>query len=216
MLLDQESTALMLAGLRTTLWLSVLSIGLSLILGTLIAVMRVSPFGLVSTFATGYIEFFRNIPLLIVLFFVLNGLPQAGITLSFFNTGVAGLSVYTAAYVAEVVRAGLQSISRGQIEASRSLGLTWLQTMQYVLLPYTFRIIIPPLGTLFVALVKNTSLCSAVAVPEILYQAEVIEGRTFNPNIFLIAGLLYLVLTIPLGLAVNALERRFSLARVSR
>ena len=216
MMLDSESTALMLSGLGTALWLSVLSIGLSLVLGTLIAVMRVSPFGLISAFATGYIEFFRNIPLLIILFFILNGLPQAGITLSFFATGVVGLTVYTAAYVAEVVRAGVQSISHGQIEASRSLGLTWIQTMRYILLPYTFRIIIPPMGTLFVALVKNTSLCSAVAVPEILYQAEIIEGRTFNPSIFLIAGLMYLVMTIPLSLAVNAMERWFSITRVSR
>src|SRR5207245_1731624 len=117
------------------------------------------------------------------------------------------------AYVAEVVRAGLESISRGQIEAARSLGLSWLQTMAYVLLPYTFRIVIPPLGNLFVALVKNTSLCSAVAVPEVLYQAEVIEGRTFSPDIFLIAGMLYIGLTLPLGALVNLVERRFSLVR---
>ena len=189
---------------------------LSLAFGTLIGVMRVSPLGPISLFATGYVEFFRNIPLLIVLFFVLNGLPQAGITFSFFTTGVVGLSAYTAAYVAEVVRAGLQSISAGQIEAARSLGLTWTQTMRYVLLPYAFRVIIPPLGTLLIALVKNTSLCSAVAVPEILYQAEIIEGRTFNPDIFLIAGLMYLVLTVPLSGLVNAVERRFSLARVAQ
>jgi len=188
----------------------------SLAVGTVIAALRVSPIGALSTFAAGYVEFFRNIPLLIVLFFVLNGLPHAGITFDFFTTGVVGLTAYTAAYVAEVVRSGLEAISRGQVEASRSLGLSWMQMMRYVLLPYTFRIIIPPLGTLFVALVKNTSLCSAVAVPEILYQAEVIEGRTFNPDIFLIAGLLYLVLTVPLGAAVNLVERRYSLAGVTR
>ena len=131
-------------------------------------------------------------------------------------TGVVGLTAYTAAYVAEVVRAGLESISRGQMEAARSLGLTWPQMMVYVLLPYTFRIVIPPLGTLFVALVKNTSLCSAVAVPEVLYQAEIIEGRTFSPDIFLIAGLLYLVLTVPLGILANIVERRYSLSRLGR
>ena len=97
---------------------------LSLILGTLIAVMRVSPIGLVTAFAAGYTEFFRNIPLLIVLFFTLNGLPYMGITLPFFWVGVAGLAVYHSAYVAEIVRAGLQSIGTGLVEASRSLGLT--------------------------------------------------------------------------------------------
>jgi len=211
-----EAAELLAAGLQTTLALSLLSMALSLGVGTFIAALRVSPLGLLASLATGYVEFFRNIPLLIVLFFVLNGLPQAGVTFDFFTTGVVGLTAYTAAYVAEVVRAGLESISRGLVEASRSLGLSWLQTMRSVLLPYAFRIIIPPLGTLFIALVKNTSLCSAVAVPEILYQAEIIEGRTFNPDIFLIAGLLYLVLTMPLGAAVNLVERRFSLAGLTR
>ena len=200
----------------TTLWLSALSMTLSLLLGTVIAVMRVSPFGLVSAFASGYIEFFRNIPLLIVLFFTLNGLPSMGITLPFFWVGVAGLTVYTAAYSAEIVRAGLEAISRHLIEAARSLGLSWVQTMSYVLLPFTFRTVIPPMGSLFIALVKNTSLASAVAVPELLYQAEVIEGRTFNPDIFLIAGLMYLLITLPLAGLVNLAEQRLSVSRTVR
>ncbi len=214
--MDAANLSLLLQGLWVTIQLSVLSILISLVLGTFIAVLRISPLGPVSAFAQGYVEFFRNIPLLIILFFVLNGLPQAGITLSFFWTGVAGLSAYTAAYVAEVVRAGLESIAKGQTEAARSLGLTWGQMMRLVLLPQALRLTIPPLGNLFIALVKNTSLASAVAVPELLYQAGVIEGQTFNPEVFIIAGVLYLVLTIPLGGLVNLVERRFSLARVSR
>ena len=214
--MNAANLSLLLQGLWITIQLSVLSILISLVLGTFIAVLRISPLGPVSAFAQGYVEFFRNIPLLIILFFVLNGLPQAGITLPFFWTGVAGLSAYTAAYVAEVLRAGLESIAKGQTEAARSLGLTWGQMMRLVLLPQALRLTIPPLGNLFVALVKNTSLASAVAVPELLYQAGVIEGRTFDPEVFIIAGLLYLVLTIPLGGLVNLVERRFSLARVSR
>lgn len=189
---------------------------LSLVAGTLIAVMRVSPFGLVAALASGYTEFFRNIPLLIVLFFVLNGLPYVGITLPFFWVGVAGLTVYTAAYVAEVVRSGLESISKGVLEAARSLGLTWLQAMRYVLLPFTFRTIIPPLGSLFSALIRNTALASAVAVPDLMYQAEVIEGRTFDPDIYVIAGLMYLLLTLPLGALTNLAEQRLALSRTVR
>src|SRR6266508_2959382 len=119
-------------GLLETLKLSLLSIALSLILGTAVGVMRVAPIGPVAVFAEGYITFFRNIPLLIVLFFVLNGLPSSPLALrfSFFETAVIGLSVYTAAYVAEVVRAGLQSLSRGQLEASRSVGMTWASAMR--------------------------------------------------------------------------------------
>lgn len=212
--MDHASFLLLMEGLRTTVWLTILSMSLSLVLGTLIGVMRVSPFDLVSALAEGYVQFFRNIPLLIVLFFVLNGLPQTGVRLTFFWSGVAGLTVYTAAYVAEAVRAGLESLGAGQMEAARSLGMPWLQAQRLVLLPQAFRIIVPPLGNLFIALVKNTALASAIGVGDILYQAEVIEGRTFSPTIFLYAGLIYLVITIPLGMLVNAIEKRLAPARL--
>jgi len=205
-------------GLLVTLQLSLLSIALSLVIGTVIGVMRVAPLAPVAVFAEGYITFFRNIPLLIILFFVLNGLPASPLSLrlSFFETAVVGLSVYTAAYVAEVVRAGLQSLSRGQLEAARSLGMSWIAAMRFVLLPQTFSATVPPLGSVFVALIKNTSLASAIAVPELLYQARVVEARTFNPNVLLIAGAMYLAITIPAGAAVNLLENRMSLARLRR
>jgi His/Glu/Gln/Arg/opine family amino acid ABC transporter permease subunit len=191
---------------------------LSLVLGTALGVMRVAPIAPVAVFAEGYVTFFRNIPLLIVMFFVLNGLPASAlqIRLSFFETAIAALTVYTAAYVAEPVRAGLESLSRGQMEAARSLGMSWLQAMRFVLLPQTFATIVPPLGSLFSALTRNTSLASAIAVPELLYQARVLEARTFNPNVLLVAGLMYLLLTLPLAVAVNKLEARVSLARLGR
>ena len=205
-------------GLLVTIQLSLLSIGFSLVLGTIVGVMRVAPFAPVAVFAEGYITFFRNIPLLIVLFFVLNGLPSSPLALrfSFFETAVIGLSIYTSAYVAEVVRAGLQSLSRGQLEASRSLGMTWASAMRYVLLPQTFAAIIPPLGSVFIALIKNTALASTIAVPELLYQSQLVESRTFNPNILIVTGLMYLAITIPGGLLVNLLESRFSIARTRR
>jgi His/Glu/Gln/Arg/opine family amino acid ABC transporter permease subunit len=206
------------AGLVETIKLSLISTALSLVLGTAIGVMRVAPFAPAAVFAEGYITFFRNIPLLIILYFTLNGLPTSplDIRLSFFETAVAALTVYTAAYVAEPVRAGLESLSRGQMEASRALGLSWAQAMRHVLLPQTFAMIVPPLGSVVVALIKNTSLASAIAVPELLYQARVLEARTFNPNVLLVAGLMYLALTIPMSIAVNRLEAHMSLARLHR
>ena len=206
------------AGLLETLKLSLLSILVSLVLGTVVGVMRVAPLAPVAVLAEGYITFFRNTPLLIVLFFALNGLPASplGIRLSFFDTAVAGLSVYTSAYVAEVVRAGLQALSRGQTEAARSLGLSWTGAMRFVLLPQAFAMIIPPLGSVFIALTKNTALASTIAVPDLLYQSRVIEARTFNPNVLLITGLLYLAITIPLGFLVNYLESKLSIARLGR
>jgi ABC-type amino acid transport system permease subunit len=94
--------------------------------------------------------------------------------------------------------------------------MTWMKAMQYVLLPQTFAAIVPPLGSVFIALVKNTSLASTIAVPELLYQSQLVEARTFNPNILIITGLMYLAITIPAGVLVNVVEGRMSLARVRR
>lgn len=206
--MSAENWNLLLRGLQLTLWLSLASITTSLVAGTVVGVLRVSPIAPLRVFATGYVELFRNIPLLIVLFFVFLGLPKAGIKLDPVQSAIAGLSAYTTAFVAEVVRAGIQAIHYGQVEAARALGLSYLQTMWLILLPQVFRNIIPPLGTVFIALVKNTSIASAISVAEIMLQAETIEGRTFNPYSFLFAGLLYLVLTVPLSAVVNATEGR--------
>lgn len=209
--MDAENIALLARGLRLTLWLSVASILISLVFGTLIGVLRVVPLLPLRALAEGYIEFFRNIPLLVVLFFVFNGLPYAGLRLGFAESAIAGLAAYTSAYVAEAVRAGLEAINPGQIEAGRSLGMPYLTILRFILLPQAFRMVVPPLGNVFVALTKNTSVASAIAVPELLYQAQLIESRTFAGNVFLIAGLVYLVLTIPLSGLVNAAERRLIL-----
>ncbi len=212
--MNPESWNLLLrVGLLTTVRLSVLSILISLAFGTLIGILRVSPVAALRVLAAGYVEFFRNLPLLIVLAFIFYGLPKAGVTFPTFESGVIGMSIYTAAFVAEVVRAGLQAISHGQIEAGRALGLSYLQLLKLVLLPQVFRMIVPPLGTVFIALVKNTSVASAIVVQEMMYQAEVIAGRYFFPNVFLITGVLYLVITVPLAGAVNLAEQRLRVGR---
>jgi putative glutamine transport system permease protein len=198
--MNAESWYLLLqVGLVATAGLSLAAGAISLLLGTFIGIFRVSPVAPLRVLANGYVEFFRNIPLLICLAFIFYGLPKAG---------VIGISVYTAAFVAEVVRAGLQSISHGQFEAARALGLSYVQMLWLVLLPQVFRMVIPPLGTIFIALVKNTSVASAIVVPELMYQAEVIAGRYFYPDVFLIAGALYLIITLPLALLVNVVEKR--------
>ncbi|HEX9114482.1 MAG TPA: amino acid ABC transporter permease [Anaerolineae bacterium] len=211
--MNAESWNLLGRGLIVTTELSLLAILISLALGTLIGVLRVAPVAAARVLGAGYVEFFRNIPLLICFAFIYYGLPKAGITLPTFWAGVAGLSVYSAAFVAEVVRSGLQSISAGQLEAARALGLTYLQMLRLVLLPQVFRMVIPPLGTVFIALVKNSSVASAIVVAEIMYQAEVVAGRYFYPSVFLIAGLIYLVITLPLAGAVNLAERRLRTVR---
>lgn len=212
--MNAESWDLLLrVGLLTTARLSLLSILISMALGTLVGILRVSPLAPLRVLGAGYVEFFRNIPLLICFAFIYYGLPKAGVTFPTFESGVIGLSVYTAAFVAEVVRAGLQSISAGQFEAARALGMTYLQMLRLVLMPQVFRMIVPPLGTVFIALVKNSSVASAIVIEEMMYQAEVVAGRYFYPNVFLIAGLLYLVITLPLAGLVNWAEQRLRIGR---
>ena len=212
--MNAESWDLLLrVGLLTTARLSLLSIFISMALGTLVGILRVSPLAPLRVLGAGYVEFFRNIPLLICFAFIYYGLPKAGVTFPTFESGVIGLSVYTAAFVAEVVRSGLQSISAGQFEAARALGMTYLQMLRLVLMPQVFRMIVPPLGTVFIALVKNSSVASAIVVEEMMYQAEVVAGRYFYPNVFLIAGLLYLVVTLPLAGLVNWAEQRLRIGR---
>jgi putative glutamine transport system permease protein len=206
-----ENLPLLLDGLRVTLLLALGALALALALGTLVALFRVSPIAPLRVVGAVYVEFLRNTPLLVQLFFWVFGLPFVGVVLPEFTGALLGLAFYTSAFVAEAVRAGIQAIGRGQIEAARSLGLTYLQTMRQVVLPLAFAITVPPLGNLAIALTKNTSVASAVLVAELMYQAEVVNARTFATyETFIVTGLLYLALTIPLSRLVALVEARLT------
>lgn len=214
--MDSDNWMLILHGVGTTLWITLVSSIIALIVGIIISVMRISSVALLQSIGAVYTEFFRNIPLLVVLFFIYLGLPNTGISLlrlSPIACAIWGLGLYTSAYVAEVIRAGFGTVSRGNIEAARSLGLNFLQSIRYVQLPQALRSAIPPLGTLLIALLKNTSLASTITVADLLFQADVVGSRTFNPNILLIAGAIYIALTLPIAGAVNVIERRWAIKR---
>ena len=215
-----EFPDLFFGGLWVTIQLSVLGLVGALVLGTAVALARVSPIRPLRWVGAAYVEFFRNTPLVVQLFFLFLGLPLLGLRFAqdtfdnIFRAAFVGMALYHGAYVAEVVRGGLLGVDRGQIEAARSLGLSYLQTLREVQLPQTFRAVIPPLGNIAIALVKNTSLASTIGVTELLFGAEIVESRTFRAEeAFLTATLLYLALTIPLGLVVNGLERRLLVVR---
>jgi His/Glu/Gln/Arg/opine family amino acid ABC transporter permease subunit len=215
-----EFPDLFFGGFWLTIQISVLGLVGALVVGTLIALMRVSPIAPLRWIGASYVEFFRNTPLVVQLFFLFFGLPFLGLRFSpdlfenIFRAAFVGMALYHGAYVAEVVRGGLLAVDRGQIEAARSLGLSYAQMLREVQLPQTFRAVIPPLGNVAIALVKNTSLASAIGVTELLGAAETVESRTFRAEeAFVAATLLYLVLTIPLGGVVNLLERRLLVVR---
>jgi putative glutamine transport system permease protein len=200
-----------LSGLAVTLQVSALTLVLSIVLGGVLGVMRVAPLAPLRNVSAGYVEFFRNVPPLIHLFFIFFALPRAGVVLSPFISGVVGLTVYHAAFVAEILRAGINAVGRQQLEGARALGLSYIRAMRYVILPQAGALVLPPLGNLFVSLIKTSSLVAAISTPDLMFQAEILNEQTYRTfEVFTFAGLIYLVLTYTLGTVLHHLERRLA------
>ena len=202
-------------GFRTTLALAVLSAVLALVLGTLLAAMRVSPVPTLRAAGTAYVEILRNTPLTVVFFFVVFVLPQVDVRLGFFVFAVIALSAYHAAFFCEAVRSGINAVATGQAEAARSIGLGFTQSLRLVILPQAFRTVIPPLINVVIALIKNSSIAAAFGTPEL----TAVGGRLANANAGAVIPLLlgiaacYLVLTLPSGWLAGVAERRVAIAR---
>ena len=211
--LDQRG--LILEGFFTTVRLAALSGAISLVLGTLLAVMRVGPIPPLRLAGGVYVTMLRNTPLTLVFVFSTFGLPRLDIRFSFFTFAVIALTAYTSAFVCEAVRAGINSVAPGEIEAARSIGLGFGQSLRSVVLPQAFRAVIPPLSNVFSALVKNTSIAVAFSVAEatsILRRLQNDDASaTFALLLTTAAG--YLVLTLALTLALGRLERRVAVLR---
>lgn len=215
-----EYPDMFLGGLWLTIQIASLGIVGALILGFVVALFRISPVPPLRWSAIAYVEFFRNTPLLVQLFFLFFGLPLLGIRLFqdtfvlIFWLSIIGMSLYHGAYTAEVIRGGLLGVDKGQIEAARSLGLSHGQMLRFVQVPQAVRSVIPPLGNIGIALVKNTSLAATIGVFEVIQTAQVVESRTFRAaEAYTAAAMLYLLLTLPLAAVVNNLERRLLVAR---
>jgi len=181
----------------------------------LIASLRAAPSAPLRALGAAYVEFIRNIPLLVQIFFLYFGLPSIGIKLPAFACGVIGLGVYTGAFIAEAIRSGIISIPKGQFEAASASGMSYAMAMRLVILPQAFRAVIPPLGNQTLNLIKNSSLVSTIAVTDIVHAADSIGAQTFAySTAYLGASILYLVLTLPSAFGINALERRFAIKSV--
>jgi His/Glu/Gln/Arg/opine family amino acid ABC transporter permease subunit len=184
--------------------------------GTLVAALRVAPNRLLRRLGGVYVETFRNIPLLVLLFISFAGLRRGGVPVSPWVAGTASLGIYTSAYIAEVLRSGVFSVSRGQVDAALSLGFTYPQTLRRIILPQAFRTVISPLGSLVIAMIKNSAIIgvSLLALPDLLKSARVIQSRTFETHeAFFWAAVGYLLLTGAATLAVRVLERRYAIRR---
>lgn len=194
-----------------------LALGLlfAFILGLIISLMRISRVRVLRWLAAIYIDFFRGLPLLLLLTFIYYGLglvgSQTGIRLLILPpipAAILALSLCYAAYSAEIFRAGIESIHRGQMEAARSLGMTYGQAMRFVILPQAIKIVVPPLTNELIAMIKDTALASVITTPEILFRAREIMGVRANPTPLTAAAIIYLVFTIPLIRVAARLEKK--------
>jgi glutamate transport system permease protein len=196
-------------GFTTTVMLTLLAAVGALVLGTLIAAMRVSPVPPLRWAGTLYVNLVRNTPLTVVFFLVVFGLPEVDVIVSFFKFAVIALSLYTAAFVAEAVRSGINSVAAGQAEASRAVGMTFGQTLRLVVLPQAFANIVPPLASIFIALLKNTSIAYAFGV----FEGTQAMNRLITENgadviaIVATAAFTYLALALLSSAAFSVLER---------
>ena len=203
-----------LQGMVLTVLLTVLSFSAALVIGTVVAAFRVSPVPPLRGAGAVWVEALRNTPLTVLMVLFFFGFTKVGVRYSGFTSAVIVLSAYTSAFVAETVRSGINAVARGQAEAARSLGLTFPQTLGLVVLPQAFRTVVPTLGSLFIALTKNSSIASVISVVEITEVADRLNNQTARPvPVFLGAAVAYLVLTVPSGFVVGALERWAAIKR---
>ena len=205
---------------RSGFWVTVrivaISFVIAMIVGTFVAALRIAPSKWLQRLGGIYVEVFRNIPLLVLLFISYAGLRRANVDINAWTAGTASLGLYTAAYVAEALRSGVFSVGKGQIEASLSLGFTYAATLRRIVLPQAVRTVISPLGSLTIAMIKNSAIVgvSLLALPDLLKQARIVASRTFETNeAFFWAAVGYLILTGFATLVVRALERRFAIRR---
>jgi len=203
-------------GFLVTLGLVAVAFAIAVVVGTLIAALRVQPIRALRWIGTVYVEFFRNIPLLVLLFIAFAGLRRAGVNIGPFAAGTGSLGLYTAAYVAEAIRSGVFAVGQGQIEASLSMGFTYPQTLRKIVLPQAIRTVIPPLGNLTIAMIKNSAIIGVALglAQDLLKEARIINSNTFQTNeVFFWAAVGYLIMTVSATLTVRRLEQRLVIRR---
>jgi aspartate/glutamate/glutamine transport system permease protein len=203
-------------GLWVTFRLVAISFVIAMTVGTLIAALRVAPSVWLNRLGGVYVEFFRNIPLLVLLIISFAGLRRAGVPISPWVAGTASLGLYTAAYIAEALRSGVFAVGRGQIDAALSLGLTYPRVLRRIVLPQAFRTVIPAISSLVIAMIKNSAIIgvSLLALPDLLAQARVVNAETFQTTeTFFWAAAGYLLLTVSATLVFRYLESRYRIRR---
>ncbi|AGE22547.1 MULTISPECIES: amino acid ABC transporter permease [Geobacillus] len=200
----------LLQGFLVTLEVAFISIVLSFIFGIVIGVIRYTKIPVLSQLLAVLVETIRNLPLLLIIFFTYFALPEVGLKLDKLYAAISALVIFESAMLSEIVRSGLQSIDKGQIEAARSSGLTYGQTLWYIILPQALRRMVPPIVSQFISLLKDTSLAIVISLPELMNHAQIINGRNVNfvIPIFILVAFMYFIVNYSLSLVSRRLEYR--------
>jgi polar amino acid transport system permease protein len=208
-----RSFPLLLLGAGVTVQITALSVGFGLLIGMFVSLARLSKIAPLKLLARIYVDFIRGTPLLVQIFLIYFALPiVTGQRIDPFVAAITACSINSGAYVAEIFRAGIQSIDKGQMEAGRSLGMTWAQTMRFIIMPQAFKRIIPPLGNEFIAMLKDSSLVSVIGFEELTRRGQLIIARTYGSfEIWLTVAFIYLVMTFTISRLVDFLERRYKI-----
>lgn len=201
---------LLLMGALVTVKITAISVGLGIVIGLFVGIARIAHSRILRVLAAIYVDFLRGTPLLVQIFLIYFALPiVTGHHMDPFVAAIASCSINSGAYVAEIFRAGIQSIDAGQMEAGRSLGMTWGQTMRYIIVPQAFKRVIPPLGNEFIALLKDSSLVSVIGFEELTRRGQLVIARTYGSlEIWTCVAILYLIMTVTISRFVAYLERR--------
>lgn len=208
-----RSFPLLLEGAFITVEITTISVGLGGLMGLIVCLMRIAGPAVLRIFARMYVDFLRGTPLLVQIFMIYFALPHLlGQRIDPFIAAIAACSLNSAAYIAEIFRSGIESIDKGQMEAGRSLGLSWAQTMRLIILPQAFKRIVPLLGNEFIAMLKDSSLVSVIGFEELTRRGQLIISRTYASfEIWLVVALLYLFLTFLISRLVAYMERRLAI-----
>ena len=208
-----DNIPILLQGAVITIQIKVMAVGCGFFIGMIAALANLSRFKIVRLLVKCYVELFRGTPLLVQIFMIYFALPMViGQSINPYVAAVTACSINSGAYVSEIFRAGIQSIDKGQMEAGRSLGLTWAQTMRYIVMPQAFKAIIPPLGNEFIAMMKDTSLVSVIGFEELTRRGQLIIARTYGSfEIWTAVAIIYLIMTLSISQLVAFLERRYNI-----
>jgi His/Glu/Gln/Arg/opine family amino acid ABC transporter permease subunit len=199
----------LLLGVEMTIIVTIGGFMLAVVLGLVGAVMRTTRFAMLRAVGTVYVDVFRAIPVLTQLFIIYFGLAELGIRLAPVPAAIIGFGINGGAYLTEVFRAGIEAVHRGQTEAALSIGMTRMQALRIIILPQAMRVILPPLGNFAIGLLKDTSVASSVAAPELTFRARMLVDQTYlSTQIYLMVAALYLLMSLPLAHLVRRLERR--------